>query len=450
MQSTHRHAIGINRRELLQVGYSGLIGLGLSQFLSAAEAPKAKKAKSVIVVFLTGAASHIDTFDPKPQAPVEIRGEFKPIATKVPGIQYSEHLPMLAARADKLAVVRSLTHRDDNHLGASHYLVTGTKQPNGRFDKPLSRDDWPSYAAGLSYLKPPAAGIPAGVTLPTFLAEGPLVWPGQHGGFLGAKHDPWQINQDPNGAKFRVDNAQLMPGLDVNQFKDRLELLASVNRQQSTLAESLEARKMSDQQKKAAELLLNGAVAKAFDLNAEKPADRDRYGRHLFGQSLLLARRLVQAGVPMIQANMGKVQYWDSHGNNFGRLKNDLLPPLDRGVSALLDDLTAMGLLDDVMVVVVSEFGRTPKVNNDKGGRDHWARCFSAAFAGGGVRGGQVIGKSDKTASDPTVSPFSPDDVGATVYHQLGVDHTAEVKDRTSRPVQLNRGTVMQALFSGG
>ncbi len=450
MQSTHRHAIGINRRELLQVGYSGLIGLGLSQFLGAAEAPKAKKPKSVIVVFLTGAASHIDTFDPKPEAPVEIRGEFKPIATKVPGIQYAEHLPMLAARADKLAIVRSLTHRDDNHLGASHYLVTGTKQPNGRFDKPLSRDDWPSYAAGLSYLKPPAAGIPAGVTLPTFLAEGPLVWPGQHGGFLGAKHDPWQINQDPNGAKFRVDNAQLMPGLDVNQFKDRLELLASVNRQQSTLAESLEARKMSDQQKKAAELLLNGAVAKAFDLNAEKPADRDRYGRHMFGQSLLLARRLVQAGVPMIQANMGRVQNWDSHGNNFGRLKTDLLPPLDRGVSALLDDLTAMGLLDDVMVVVVGEFGRTPKVNNDKGGRDHWARCFSAAFAGGGVRGGQVIGKSDKTASDPTASPFTPDDVGATVYHQLGVDHTAEVKDRTSRPVQLNRGTVMQALFSGG
>ena len=449
MQSTHRHAIGINRRELLQVGYSGLIGLGLSQFLNAAEAPKAKTPKSVIVVFLTGAASHIDTFDPKPDAPVEIRGEFKPIATKVPGIQYSEHLPMLAARADKLAVVRSLTHRDDNHLGASHYLVTGTKQPNGRFDKPLSRDDWPSYAGGLSYLKPPASGIPAGVTLPTFLAEGPLVWPGQHGGFLGAKHDPWQINQDPNGAKFRVDNAQLMPGLDVNQFKDRLELLASVNRQQSTLAESLEARKMSDQQKKAAELLLNGAVAKAFDLNAEKPADRDRYGRHLFGQSLLLARRLVQAGVPMIQANMGKVQNWDSHGNNFGRLKNDLLPPLDRGVSALLDDLTAMGLLDDVMVVVVSEFGRTPKVNKDQGGRDHWARCFSAAFAGGGVRGGQVIGKSDKTASDPTALPFTPDDLGATVYHQLGVDHTAEVKDLTGRPVQLNRGTVMQALFNG-
>ena len=452
MPAPHRHAIGINRRELLQVGYSGLMGVGLNQFLQAAESSKpslSKAPKSVIVVFLTGAASHIDTFDPKPDAPVEIRGEFKPIATKVPGIQFSEHLPLLAARADKLAVVRSLAHRDDNHLGASHHAVTGTKQPNGRFDKPLSRDDWPCYAAGLNYLKPPAAGIPAGVTLPTFLMEGPLVWPGQHGGFLGPKHDPWQINQDPNGAKFRVDNAQLLPGLDVNQFHDRLRLLDSVNKQQSFLAESVEARKLSDQQKKAADLLLNGAVAKAFDLNAEKPSDRDRYGRHMFGQSLLLARRLVQAGVPMIQANMGRVQNWDSHGNNFGRLKKDLLPPLDRGVSALLDDLDAMGLLDSTMVVVMGEFGRTPKVNKDQGGRDHWARCFSAAFAGGGVRGGQVIGKSDKTASDPTTTPFALDDVGATIYQQLGVDHTAEVKDRTSRPVQLNRGSVIQSLFSG-
>ena len=425
----HRHAFGIHRRELLQVGYSGLVGLGLSQFLSAAEAAKPKKRKSVIVVFLTGAASHIDTFDPKPEAPVEIRGEFNPISTKVPGIQFSEHLPLLAARADKLAIVRSLAHRDDNHLGASHHAITGAKQPNGRFDKPLSRDDFPCYAGGVSYLNPPTAGIPSGVSLPTFLQEGPLVWPGQHGGFLGPKFDPWQINQDPNGAKFRVDNAQLMPGLDVDQFRDRLELLASVNRQQSFLAESLEARKMSDQQKKAAELLLNGAVAKAFDLNAETPADRDRYGRHMFGQSLLLARRLVQAGVPMVQANMGRVQNWDSHGNNFNRLKKDLLPPLDKGVSALLDDLGTMGLLDDVMVVVMGEFGRTPKVNKDQGGRDHWARCFSAAFAGGGVRGGQVIGKSDKTASDPTTTPFALDDVGATIYQQLGVDPTSEVKD---------------------
>ena len=449
MQAPHHHAIGINRRELLQVGYSGLFGLGLCHFLNAAEPTKTKKPKSVILVFLTGAASHLDTFDPKPDAPVEIRGEFRPIATKVPGIQFSEHLPLLAARADKLAVVRSLAHRDDNHLGASHHAVTGTKQPNGRFDKPLSRDDFPCFASGVSYLRPPASGIPAGVTLPVFLAEGPLVWPGQHAGFLGQKYDPWQINQDPNGPNFRVENAQLMPGLDVNQFKDRLKLLESVNRQQSFLAESLEARKMSDQQSKAAELILSGAVAKAFDLNAETPADRDRYGRHMFGQSLLLARRLAQAGVPMIQANMGRVQNWDSHSNNFGRLKKDLLPPLDRGVSALLDDLNTMGLVDDVMVVVMGEFGRTPKVNKDQGGRDHWARCFSAAFAGGGVRGGQVIGKSDSTGSDPSTTPFALDDVGATIYSQLGIDHTSEVKDRTSRPVQLNRGTVMRSLFSG-
>lgn len=445
----HRHAIGIHRRELLQVGYSALVGLGLNQFVRGAETSKAKKPKSVIVVFLTGAASHIDTFDPKPDAPVEIRGEFNPIATKIPGVQFSEHLPLLAARADKLAIVRSLAHKDDNHTAATHHAITGTKQPGVRFDKPLSRDDWPCFAGGVSYLNPPPAGIPAGITLPSFLAEGPLVWPGQHAGFLGAKHDPWQINQDPNGKNFRVDNAQLQPGLDIDQFHDRMELLASVNKQQATLADSLEARKLTDQQKRAADLLLNGAVAKAFDLNAEKSADRDRYGRHLFGQSLLLARRLVQAGVPMIQANMGRVQNWDSHGNNFGRLKKDLLPPLDKGVSALLDDLHTMGLLESTMVIVIGEFGRTPKVNKDQGGRDHWARCFSAAFAGGGVRGGQVIGKSDKTGSDPITTPISLDDVGATIYSQLGVDHTAEVKDRTNRPVQLNRGSVMRSLFDG-
>jgi len=228
-----------------------------------------------------------------------------------------------------------------------------------------------------------------------------------------------------------------------------LELLDSMSKQQRVMAASLEGRRMSDQQKQAADMLLSGAVSRAFEIDKEPAGVRDKYGRHMFGQSLLLARRLVQAGVPMIQANMGRVQTWDSHGDNFGRLKKDLLPPLDKGVSALLDDLSAMGLLETTMVVVVGDFGRTPKVNNNKGGRDHWAACFSAAFAGGGVRGGQVIGKSDATASYPTTHPYSPDDVGATVYHTLGVDHTAEVRDRTNRPVQLNRGEVMDALFTG-
>jgi hypothetical protein len=451
----HAHRIGIHRRELLQVGYSGLLGLGLSGFVArTAAAPKRNRPKSVVLAFQTGAASHIDTLDPKPDAPAEIRGEFGVIDTTIPGVKFGEHLPLLAARADRMAIVRTFAHKDNNHTAATHHLITGAAQPGVRFDKPLSRDDWPCYAAGVSYLRPPADGVPAGVTLPTFLAEGPLVWPGQHGGFLGPKFDPWQISQDPNAKQFRVDNLSLPAGLDVDQLGDRLSLLQSVNGQQARLAESAEARRLTDQQSKAAALLTSGAVAKAFEIDREPPAVRDRYGRHSFGQSLLLARRLVQAGVPIVQVNLGKVQNWDSHADIFARLKDKLLPPFDRGVSALLDDLTASGLIDDVLVVVIGEFGRTPKVSKQTPtsipGRDHWAACFSGAFFGGGVRGGQVIGKSDATGAYPANTPFSPDDLGATVYHALGVDPAIEVRDRTARPVQLNRGTVMHGLFSGG
>ncbi|HKI37655.1 MAG TPA: DUF1501 domain-containing protein [Gemmataceae bacterium] len=453
----HRHTIGINRRELLQVGYSGLLGLGLSS-LPAAAAPAptgraGRKPKSVIIVFLTGAPSHIDMFDLKPDAPPEVRGEFKPVATKVPGVQVSEHLPHLAARADRYAVVRSLSHRENNHLVATHHVLTGYQQPGAFFDKVASRSDWPCYSSGLSYLRPRNDGIPGGVNLPTFLVEGPLTWPGQHAGFLGPRHDPWQITRDPNAADFRVDSLRLAAGLEVGRLDDRRTLLEQVNRQQQALAELAEGRRLSDQQQKAFSILTSGKLAQAFEMEREPVAVRERYGRHAFGQSLLLARRLVQAGVPIVQANMGHVQNWDTHGDNFRRLKTELLPPLDRGVAALLDDLAATGLLDETLVMMLGEFGRTPKVVGQPGsrnaGRDHWAACFFGFFAGAGVRGGQVIGKSDKIGAYPVTTPFSPDDVGATVYHVLGVDPASEVRDRQDRPTQLNRGNVMQCLFTG-
>ncbi|MFO0928161.1 MAG: DUF1501 domain-containing protein [Gemmataceae bacterium] len=409
--TTHTHRIGLNRRELLQVGYSALLGVSaLAPAVRAAQG--SRQPRSVILVFLTGASSHIDTFDPKPDAPAEVRGEFGVTRTPVPGLQVCEHLPLLAARATQYAVVRSLAHRDNNHTAATHHLITGSLQPGVRFDKPLSRDDWPCYAAGVSFLRPPQPGVPAGVTLPTFLQEGPLVWPGQHGGFLGPRHDPWQINRDPNVPDFRVDNLRPPAGLDVNSLNNRLALLGEVNRQQQALAASAEARRFTEQQGKAVALLTSGKVAQAFDLDREPQAIRDRYGRHLFGQSLLLARRLVEAGVPVVQANMGRVQNWDTHGANFVRLKKELLPPLDRGVSALLDDLAASGLLADTLVVVIGEFGRTPKVDVKNAGRDHWAQCFCGVFAGGSVVGGQIVGKSDKVAAYPVTTPYSPDDVG--------------------------------------
>jgi hypothetical protein len=455
----HRHTIGITRRELLQVGYSGLLGISLPALLAGQAAARTpghgagRKPKSVILIFLTGAPSHLDTFDLKPDAPPEVRGEFQPIATKVPGVHICEHLPRLAARADKYALVRSLAHRENNHLVATHHVLTGYPQPGAFFDKVASRDDWPCYSGALDYLRPRHDGLPSGVNLPTFLMEGPLTWPGQHAGLLGPRHDPWQITGDPNVANFRVDSLRLAPGMEVDRLSDRRALLDQVNRQQQRFATLAEGKRLSDQQQMAFTMLTSGKIAHAFELDREPIAVRERYGRHTFGQSLLLARRLIQVGIPVVQANMGRVQNWDTHGSNFPRLKKQLLPPLDRGAAALLDDLEATGLLDETLVLMLGEFGRTPKISAQRPGqapgRDHWAPCFFGLFAGAGVRGGQVIGKSDKIGAYPATTPYSPDDVGATVYHVLGVDPGVEVRDRQNRPVRLNRGTMMESLFTG-
>jgi uncharacterized protein (DUF1501 family) len=461
-QPGHEHRLGLDRRELLQVGYSALLGVGLPSLLArraeAAEAGRAagrpaRTPRSLILVFLTGAPSHLDTFDPKPDAPAEIRGEFRTVPTRVPGLRICEHLPRLAARADRYALVRALSHRENNHLVATHHLLTGHPQPGAFFDKVASRDDWPCYASALDHLRPRNDGVPTGVNLPTFLMEGPLTWPGQHAGFLGPRHDPWQITRDPNAPDFRFDGLRLAPGMDAGRLHGRRALLERLDRQRARLADLAEARRLADQQRLAFAVLGSGAVARAFEIDREPAAVRAGYGRHAFGQSLLLARRLVEAGVPVVQANMGIVQNWDTHGDNFGRLKDQLLPPLDRAVAALLDDLEARGLLGETLVVVLGEFGRTPRISTLPGarapGRDHWAPCFFGLFAGAGVRGGQVLGRSDRIGAYPVTTPYSPDDVGATVYHALGVDPAAEVRDRQARPVQLNRGEVIRPLFTG-
>lgn len=453
----HQHAIGMNRRELLQVGYSGLLGVGLPAALSktnvagAAEPTDAagnRRPKSVLLIFLTGAASHHDTFDMKLDAPAEVRGEFRPIATSVPGYSICEHLPLLAARAQKYAVVRTLSHSDNNHLMSTHHVLTGNVQPGAFFDKVASRDDWPCYAAACAYLRPRQDGIPSGVHLPTFLLQGPLTWPGQHAGFLGPKYDPWQITGDPQSPDFRVDSLTLAPGMDVVRLDKRRELLGEINRQQQRMAEIAESRRLTDDQQLAFSMLTSSRLAQAFELQRESDAVRDRYGRHTTGQSLLLARRLVQVGVPVVQANIGAVQTWDNHGDIFPTLKNRLLPPLDQGVAALLDDLDSSGLLDETLVLMLGEFGRTPKINAGRG-RDHWGPCFFGLFAGAGVRGGQVIGKSDDLGAYPVTTAYSPNDVGATVYHTLGIPPESEVRDRLSRPAQLNRGQIIDPLFTG-
>ncbi len=453
----HQHRTGLSRRELLQVGYSGLLGVGLqsalaSQTSAAVAGDNVKllpgKPKQIVIVFLTGAASHHDTFDMKPDAPAEVRGEFKPIATSVPGLHVCEHLPQLAKRADKYAVIRSLSHGDNNHLMSTHYALTGELQPGGFFDKVASRDDWPSYAAGCAYLRPRTDGIPSGVNLPTYLWSGALTWPGQHAGFIGPDYDPWQITGDPNKDDFRVDALTLSAGLDVQRLDQRRSLVGNINKQLDRLADVDVARRMTSEQDLALSILTSSRFSKAFELKREDDKTRGAYGRNTTGQSLLLARRLIEVGVPVVQANIGPVQNWDSHSNIFPTLKDRLLPPLDQGVAALLDDLEAKGMWDDTLVMMLGEFGRTPKINNQKG-RDHWGPCFFAMFAGGGVQGGQTIGRSDATGSYPVTKAYSPIDIGATVYRALGIPSDAVVRDRFDRPVRLNRGEVISPLYTG-
>lgn len=419
---------------------------GRAAAATAGAAPRS--AKSLIVVFLTGAASHHDTFDMKLEAPAEIRGEFSPIASAIPGFPVCEHLPQLAARANKYAVLRTLSHEDNNHLMSTHHVLTGEKQPGGFFDKVASRDDWPCYSSGLAFLRPRDDGLPSGVNLPTFLREGPLTWPGQHAGFLGANYDPWQITGDPNSADFRVDALTLAAGIDVVHLGRRQQLLQEINRQQSRFEEVAQSVRLQKDQRLAMEMLTSSRLAQSFELAREPDAVRDRYGRNTYGQSLLMSRRLIEAGVPVVQVNMGRVQNWDNHGDIFNTLKKRLLPPLDQGVSALLDDLESRGLLESTMVLMLGEFGRTPKINGERG-RDHWGPCFFGVFAGAGVQGGQVIGRSDASGAFPATRGYSPNDLGATVYHILGLPPEVEVRDRLNRPVRLNRGEIIEPLFTG-
>jgi hypothetical protein len=442
----------LHRREFLQVGSSSLVGIGLPALLagraaSANQLSETNRPRSVILVLLTGGMSHLDTLDMKPDAPAEVRGEFKPIPTAVPGIQICEHLPRLAAHMRHWALVRSLSHGENGHLPATHRLLTGAPMPNQRnsdLDNVLSRRDWPCYAAGLDYLRPRRDGIPSGVTLPHALIEGPLTWPGQHAGFLGQAHDPLLVSQDPNSPSFRMESFSLPEGTDVVRVEQRRNLL-------DRIGGMAEADTFRHHQQLAFEMLASARVAEAFRLDREPDRVRDRYGRTQFGQSLLLARRLVQAGVPIIQANMGIVQSWDTHSDNWGRLKNQLLPWLDRALAALIDDLEAEGRLGDTLVATLGEFGRTPRVStlpaSTQPGRDHWAAVYSGLFAGGGVQGGQLIGSSDRTGAFPVTTSYTPYDVGATVYQTLGIGPEVEVRDALNRPSRLNSGRPIQALI---
>jgi hypothetical protein len=454
-QDSHPRS-GLNRREMLQVGYSGLVGLGLSTLLvprpSNAETrpTPVPRAKSVLLIFLTGGPCQLDTFDPKPDAPSEVRGPFGTIATKLAGVRFADLLPEMAARADRFALIRTMAYPD--LPGASHEIATplilgGLDQLPAGVSESDARRLWPCYSGALDYFRPRQDGLPNGMVIPKplrFVGGEAL---GSDAGLLGARYDPWKLNCNPTDPAFGPDNVGLSVGMAGSRARNRRTLLERFDDWRRVVGDEPKFRPFDMHRRRAFDLLSAGRLANAFDLQREDPKVRDRYGPHIYGQTLLLARRLLQAGIPLIQANMGAQADWDFHMNNKRRAKS-LTPPLDRAFSALLDDLEATGLLDDVLVVLTGEFGRTPQMNQDGDGREHWTKAFCAVLAGAGVRGGQVIGRTDRFAASCVTHMYRPSDIGATIYTALGVDPTSEMRDQEGRPLQLNRGEVISPLYS--
>jgi hypothetical protein len=451
----------LDRRGFLRMGAAGVVGATLpSNAYSDDGSPTSGlgkgAAKSVLIVMLSGGPSQLDTLDPKPDSPTEVRGEFSPISTSIPGIVVCEHLPRLARQMDRWALIRTLAHREHNHLLATHVALTGRPTPLPRggsdLDRVESRNDFPNFASALGYIRPRNDGIPSGVSLPNYLIEGPLTWPGQHAGFLGPSHDPWQIQGDPNDANFRMQALSMREGMSLARMQTRHELLEQLGRGHTSLAGG-DADAFREQQQIAFNLLSSNKMADAFELSREEASVRDRYGRNTFGQSLLLSKRLIEVGVPIVQATMGIVQTWDTHVDNWGKLKNTLLPQLDQGLEALGDDLAASGLFEQTMVIVMGEFGRTPKVSTLPGqtipGRDHWAHTYSGLIGGAGVVGGQVIGQTDSQAAYPITRSWSPADICSTIFNALGVKQDASIIDPLNRPHHLLNGTVISPLYTG-
>ncbi|HKI35169.1 MAG TPA: DUF1501 domain-containing protein [Gemmataceae bacterium] len=446
---------GIARREFLRVGGLGLAGLTLPSLLTGqAQASAAKsepRARSVIQLFMWGGPSQHETFDLKPHAPDGIRGDFRPIATAVPGVRVCEHLPLLARRADRYAILRSLTHTGVNHGTSAYHVLTGHLHFTPGTLRHPTPNDFPSVGCAAARFGRQPRDVPAYVALPSVLHDGDGgEVPGQGPGLLGGRFAPFLVKGDPTRADFSLDTLELPDEVDGRRFRERIGLRAALEREGERLAR-LPGSDHDDNCERAFRLLQSSATRRAFRLADESERVRERYGRHHFGQSCLLARRLVEAGVPLITVywnapDIDDLQHWDTHKDSFNRLKNHLLPHFDRGLSALLDDLAERGLLDRTLLVWCGEFGRTPRLNK-AAGRDHWGFCQSALLAGAGVRGGQVYGSSDASAAYAAEFPVSPDDLAATVFHALGIPLDREMRDALGRPMPLCTGRPVQGLF---
>jgi uncharacterized protein (DUF1501 family) len=476
MDLLHRQN-GVSRRAAIRAGTLGFMGLGMSDVARLrAEAPAAR-GKSVIYVFLSGGLAQHESFDLKPNAPREIRGEFNPIRTKTPGIHICEHLPMLAQRSDKWALVRSLTHPHNEHSQGHHAMLTGMSTPPAGFNssKPQDTDD-PSIAAITNSILKPRGHAPTPViVMPDKIVHrtGRTI-PGQFAGRMGPARDPWFLEASPKhplhygaypkylfhhatGAMkdpaltFQSPQLTLPQGLNLRRVTDRIALRQNLETQSRALETAANQEDFDKYRQAALSLLTNGKAHDAFDLSKADPKQIERYGDNSFGWSLLMARNLVNLGVNLVQVNLGNNETWDTHQAAFPNLKDYLLPPMDRALSALIDDLHASGLLDDTLVVMASEFGRTPKISTLPSaklpGRDHWGAVQSILCTGGGVHGGNVIGASDKIGGHPARAPQKPENLAATIYETLGIPTNATYTDSTGRPHSIYHAKPIKGLM---
>ncbi|HEX4132455.1 MAG TPA: DUF1501 domain-containing protein [Pirellulales bacterium] len=457
-ESTSRYCDRLSRRNFLEIGVAGMASLGLADVLrskaSAVESGHpagnaASRDTSVILIWLDGGPSHMDTYDMKPAAPAEYRGLWRPIPTNVAGIEISEMLPLQAKLADKFSIIRSLHHDNGDHYTAAHWMLTGHDGPNG--SDTGGRNPYIGAIATRS-VGSRRPGIPANVALPMAMSIG--LRPGYMGGsFLGSEFDPFESGGDPNANGFQVQNLAPTQGLSIERLSDRRTLLGDLDQLRRVIDRSGSLEAMDKFQQRAYDLVLGQQAAKVFDLSTEDAKLRDRYGRNTWGQSTLLARRLVEAGSTFVTVHTGG---WDHHWNLQSSL-DSFLPRIDQMVSALFEDLHQRGLNEKVLVVMCGEFGRTPKMNDGGNGgapmsmgtpgRDHWGNAMCCLLGGGGVRGGQVVGSSDARGEQPKDRPLTPGDLHATIFHVLGVDPQTLLVDRSNRPTPaIARGDVIREL----
>jgi hypothetical protein len=475
--------LGWTRRDLLRVGGSSLLGLGLAEVLQLQQArantepaagggPGWNKAKRVIMVYLQGGPSHLDLWDPKENVPDNVRSVFKPIATKLPGVNFTELLPKLAEVNDKFTMIRSVSYTPVglfNHTAAIYQIHTGYTtdkvSPSGQLEPP-SPKDFPTFGSNIIRLKPPTVPMLPFVMLPRPLQESNVVGKGGTAGFLGRAYDPYYLypsgdDMDMNKMDhIKIDDLNLRPEVSSARLERRARLRDLINDGMPAIDKAVSKYDLNEYYDKALGLIISGRAREAFNLSAESDAMRERYGRNTFGQSCLLARRLVEAGTRVVEVIWPKVansdnHSWDVHVGLSGRMRNQSAPMLDAGLSALIADLDERGMLDDTLVLAVGEFGRSPQRgvstsgnSNTDDGRDHWPYCYTAVMAGAGIKRGNVHGKSDATASAPLESPVHPIELIATIYHAIGINPATIVYNHLNQPRELVKAEPVTKLFA--